>query len=85
VERSQARTNGASIARIGPFEVNLRSGELRRDGEFVTLLEQPLRVLKVLLERPGELVTRDDLGEAYGLPTRSWTSSTALTGEPTDH
>ena len=51
----------ASIVRFGTFELSLRSGELRRRGLRVALQEQPLRILTALLERPGEVVTREDL------------------------
>src|SRR3981189_1329206 len=51
-----------SIIRFGNFELNLHTGELRRQGEKVKLQEQPLQVLAALLERPGELVTREELG-----------------------
>jgi Tol biopolymer transport system component/DNA-binding winged helix-turn-helix (wHTH) protein len=47
--------------RFGAFEVDLRSGELRRNGLKVKLQEQPLQVLALLLETPGEVVSRDDL------------------------
>jgi hypothetical protein len=46
---------------FGPFEADLRSGELRRDGVKVRLQEQPFHVLAVLLERPGDVVTREEL------------------------
>ena len=46
---------------FGPFEVNLRAGELRRDGSKVRLQEQPFQVLAMLLERPGEIITREEL------------------------
>src|SRR5512134_409794 len=44
------------VVGFGVFEVDLRAGELRRRGVRVRLQEQPLRVLGVLLERPGEVV-----------------------------
>ena len=47
--------------RFGAFELDLRTGELRRAGRKVRIQEQPLCVLVSLLERPGELVTRDEL------------------------
>jgi len=47
--------------RFGVFEVDLRAGELHRNGLKVKLQEQPFQVLAQLLERPGEVVTRDDL------------------------
>lgn len=51
------------IARFGVFEVDLASGELRRDGIRVPIQDQPARILGYLLERAGEVVTRDDLRE----------------------
>jgi Tol biopolymer transport system component/DNA-binding winged helix-turn-helix (wHTH) protein len=56
-------TTDARIVRFGLFELNLRSGELRKAGARINLQEQPLRVLTVLLDRPGDLVTRDELRE----------------------
>jgi TolB-like protein/DNA-binding winged helix-turn-helix (wHTH) protein/Tfp pilus assembly protein PilF len=47
--------------RFGVFEANLRTGELRRDGRRVSLQEKPFQLLAALLERPGELVTREEL------------------------
>jgi len=47
--------------RFAVFELDLRSGELRKDDARLSLPEQPLQLLKCLLERPGELVTRDEL------------------------
>jgi TolB-like protein/DNA-binding winged helix-turn-helix (wHTH) protein/Tfp pilus assembly protein PilF len=47
--------------RFGNFEIDLRSGEVRRDGKRVRLQEQPFQVLRVLVERQGEIVTRDEL------------------------
>jgi DNA-binding winged helix-turn-helix (wHTH) protein/TolB-like protein/Tfp pilus assembly protein PilF len=47
--------------RFANFEVNLRAGELRRDGSKVRLQEQPFSVLAVLLESAGEVVTREEL------------------------
>ncbi len=49
------------MRRFGIFEVDLRAGELRRSGYRVKLQEQPFQVLAQLLERPGEVVTREDL------------------------
>jgi len=51
----------ARIARFGPFEADLRTGELRRAGRTIELQELPFRILAALLERPGELVTREEL------------------------
>jgi DNA-binding winged helix-turn-helix (wHTH) protein/Tol biopolymer transport system component len=49
------------VIRFGIFEVDLRAGQLRRNGLKVRLQEQPFQVLAMLLERPGEVVTREDL------------------------
>ena len=47
--------------RFGAFEVDLVSGELRKNGTRIRLQEQPFRVLAMLLERPGEMVAREEL------------------------
>ena len=47
--------------RFGIFEVDLQAGELRRQGYKVKLQDQPFQVLVMLLERPGEVVTREEL------------------------
>jgi Tol biopolymer transport system component/DNA-binding winged helix-turn-helix (wHTH) protein len=49
------------LVRFGVFELDLRSGELRKSGARLNLQHQPLQLLSVLLEQPGELVTRDEL------------------------
>jgi DNA-binding response OmpR family regulator len=53
--------SSSSTVRFGRFEVNLQSGELRHAGQRVKLQEQPFQVLATLLDRPGEVVTRDEL------------------------
>ena len=50
-----------STIRFGLFEVDTQSGELRRHGSRVKLQEQPFQVLVLLLEHPGEVVTRNEL------------------------
>lgn len=47
--------------RFGVFEVDLRAGELRKRGLRIRLQEQPFQVLAMLLGRPGEVITRDEL------------------------
>ncbi|SRR6266496_716429 len=49
------------ILRFGIFEADLAAGELRKNGIKIRLQEQPFQILALLLERPGELVTRQDL------------------------
>lgn len=47
--------------KFGCFEADLRSGELTKQGKRLRLQEQPFRLLAMLLERPRELVTRDEV------------------------
>jgi DNA-binding winged helix-turn-helix (wHTH) protein/tetratricopeptide (TPR) repeat protein len=49
------------VARFGVFEVDLRSGELRKPGSTTRLQDKPLQILTLLLEHPGEVVTREEL------------------------
>jgi TolB-like protein/DNA-binding winged helix-turn-helix (wHTH) protein/Tfp pilus assembly protein PilF len=51
----------AGRLRFGVFELDLRSGELRKHGLLLRLQEQPFQVLTMLVENSGELVTREDL------------------------
>jgi TolB-like protein/Tfp pilus assembly protein PilF len=50
-----------AVLRFGPFEADFRAGELRKSGVKVKLQEQPLQILQMLLEHPGDVVTRDEL------------------------
>jgi serine/threonine protein kinase/Tol biopolymer transport system component len=66
-----ARSEG--IVRFEGFELNLRTAELRdANGKTVSLSEQPLRILVALLERPGELVLRENLRK------RLWPNDTVV-------
>jgi TolB-like protein/DNA-binding winged helix-turn-helix (wHTH) protein len=49
------------VIRFGVFELDLRSEELRKQGMKIRLQGKPVEILAVLLERPGEVVTREDL------------------------
>ncbi len=49
------------LIRFGVFELDLRSGELQRQGRKIRLEGQPVQILICLLENPGELVTREEL------------------------
>ena len=60
----------ARLVQLGGFQLDHVSGELSRGGRKVRLPTQSLRILQVLLEHPGELVTRDELRE------RLWTADT---------
>lgn len=54
-------TPSSAILRFATFEVDLRTGELRKQGVRVKLQEQPFHVLIALLQRPGTVVTREEL------------------------
>jgi DNA-binding winged helix-turn-helix (wHTH) protein/tetratricopeptide (TPR) repeat protein len=54
-------TEPSQIVRFGEFEVDLRTGELRADGRRIILQEKPFQILTALLERPGEMVAREEL------------------------
>ena len=56
-----ATSSRSRLVRFGVFELDVRSGELWKSGVRVSLQDQPLKLLQCLLERPGELVTRDEL------------------------
>jgi eukaryotic-like serine/threonine-protein kinase len=58
--------NGTRTIRFGAFEADLQSGEVRKSGNRIKLQDQPFKVLEILLERPGNLVTREEL------QTRIW-------------
>lgn len=55
------RTHGT---RFGPFDVDVPSGELHKHGTRLKLQPQPFQILVLLLKRPGEVVTRDELRQA---------------------
>ena len=59
-----ANTNGnemSSLRRFGVFELDLHAGELRRNGIKIKLQEQPFQLLAELIDRPGQIVTREEL------------------------
>jgi TolB-like protein/DNA-binding winged helix-turn-helix (wHTH) protein/Tfp pilus assembly protein PilF len=56
-----ATTSPLSRIGFGVFEVDLRAGELRKNGSRVKLEGQPFQILALLLERPGQVVTREEL------------------------
>src|SRR5580765_6298071 len=58
------------VIRFGAFEVDRRSGELRKQGVRVRLRDQAFQVLLLLLERPREVVTREEL------QSRLWSADT---------
>ena len=50
-----------SVVRFGTYEVSLQSGEVRKSGLRIRVQQQPMKLLEILLEHPGEIVTREEL------------------------
>jgi TolB-like protein/DNA-binding winged helix-turn-helix (wHTH) protein len=55
------QTRSAGILRFSTFEMDLRAGELRKNGKLIKLQDQPFQVLALLVQRSGDVVTRDEL------------------------
>jgi TolB-like protein/DNA-binding winged helix-turn-helix (wHTH) protein/Flp pilus assembly protein TadD len=55
------RLRPTSVVRFGTYEVSLQSGEVRKAGLKIRVQQQPMKLLEILLERPGEVVTREEL------------------------
>src|SRR6516164_8269476 len=53
-----------SVVRFGTYELDLKTGELRKSGVKIKLQEQPFQVLAMLLQRRGDVVTREELQKA---------------------
>jgi len=53
--------NGPAGVRFGPFELDLRAGELHKEGRRIRLQEQPFQILRMLVLSPGELVSREEI------------------------
>jgi len=54
-------TASGNLFRFGTFEVDSAGGTLTRSGARIKIQEQPFRLLLILLERPGEIVSREEL------------------------
>src|ERR1700720_4120544 len=50
-----------SVLRFGTYQVSPQSGELRKAGLRIRVQQQPMKLLEILLEHPGEVVTREEL------------------------
>ena len=68
--RMERVSNSSQMVRFAAFAVDLQAGELRKHGVKIRLQEQPFQMLAVLLERPGEVVTREELRK------RLWSGNT---------
>jgi len=58
---AMASPHSNSVVRFGTYEVSLQSGEVRKAGLRIRVQQQPMKLLEILLEHPGEVVTREDL------------------------
>src|SRR5215510_10622651 len=58
---SQSGTHPSDVVQFGIFELNRRAAELRKHGTRIRLQPKSMQILCALLERPGEIVTRDEL------------------------
>lgn len=56
-----ARQTSSAVLRFADFEVHLRTHEIRKNGTKISLQRQPFAILSILLERPGDLILRDEL------------------------
>ena len=65
---AEPTTSASGPIHFGVFQVNLRTGELRKNGSKIKLEGQPFQILALLLERPGELVTREELEQRLWAP-----------------
>ncbi|PYV23788.1 MAG: hypothetical protein DMG24_13165 [Acidobacteria bacterium] len=57
----EENSSSPGVVRFGAFELDLRAGELHKNGLKIKLQEQPFQVLAMLLRHPGEVVTREEL------------------------
>ncbi len=57
------RATARNILQFGPFELDTGAGELRKNGFKLKLQDQPLKILKILLQKRGDIVTREELRE----------------------
>src|SRR6202140_3425545 len=55
------QSRATSVVRFGTYEVSLHSGEVGKGGLRIKVQQQPMKLLEILLERPGEVVTREEL------------------------
>jgi DNA-binding winged helix-turn-helix (wHTH) protein len=60
-DRMPETSSSQSHIRFGAYRVDLRTGELRKHGQKVRLAGRPFQILAMLLEQPGELLTREEL------------------------
>src|SRR5580765_451714 len=69
----------AQNVRFGRFQLDLKTGELFQNGSSVPLQEQPFQILKMLLERPGEVIRKEEIRETL------WSDDTIVEFENSVH
>jgi DNA-binding winged helix-turn-helix (wHTH) protein len=74
---SERPSSKVHVYRFGAYELDGVTGELKSADNKVQLQDQPLQVLLVLLEHPGELVTREQLVARCGRRRRLWITTGA--------
>jgi Tol biopolymer transport system component/DNA-binding winged helix-turn-helix (wHTH) protein len=72
LDRSKGSPAPAGNVRFGPFALDLRGRELCKEGRRIRLQEQPFLILRMLLESPGEVVTREEIRQ------RLWPDDTVV-------
>ena len=70
--RSGGRAEPPPIVRFGGFKLDLRAGELCKEGRRIRLQEQPFRILQMLIESPGEVISRE------AIRNRLWPDNTVV-------
>src|SRR6516162_8326440 len=68
----QGAPNLSQNVRFGPFQLDLRGGELHKEGRRIRLQEQPFQILRMLLESPGAVVSREEIRQ------RLWPDNTVV-------
>jgi DNA-binding winged helix-turn-helix (wHTH) protein/tetratricopeptide (TPR) repeat protein len=61
MQSTSTQSSNRRLIRFGIFEADLSAGELRKGGSRIRLQEQPFQILTMMLERPGQVITREEL------------------------
>ena len=74
----------SAVIHFGPFDADLQTQELRKHGVRLRLPGQSFEILKMLLEHPGNLVSREELQKALW-PSDTWNESVVSCSEDASH
>src|SRR5580704_16703550 len=61
MQSTSTQSSNRRLIRFGIFEADLSAGELRKGGSRIRLQEQPFQILTMMLERPGQVITGEEL------------------------